>query len=270
MKRLIRLFALPLFLAATVLSGACGSVTPNEGEEAVLIRKPWIFGSGGVDDTPVKSGRAWVALSTEHRIVNMQPMQFTLSINDLMSSDGVPLDFEAKVQMKVVDSVKLVTQFGGDGWYQRNIEAVFQKALRDAVKKRGMNETAINASAAEAIDQEVTAALQAHVKNIDIPVVIIDVNCGRANPPDAIKSQRIATAEQEQRANTEKMNKLAEDQRKLSEEARAAADNAYRLAMGLSPEQYLQLEQIKLLGTVCAGGKCSFVNGGVFNNLPLR
>ena len=267
MKRFLGAIA---FGAVVALTAACSSVTPDEGEEAVIIRKPWLFGSGGIDPTPVTTGRAYVALSTEHRIVNMQPMQFSLSIQDLMSADGVPLDFEAKVQMKVTDSVKLVSKFGGDGWYPRNVEAVFQKALRDAVKKRGMNETAINASAAEAIDQEVTQALVTHVKTIDLPVAIIDVNCGRANPPDAIKNQRIATAEQEQRVNTEKMNKLAEDQRLLSEQARAAADNAYRLAMQLSPQQYLQLEQIKLLGTVCAGGKCTFVNGGVFSNLPLK
>lgn len=257
-------------MAVAIASGACSSVSPNEGEEAVLVRKPWIFGSGGVDPNPVKPGLKWVALTTEARIVNMQPMQFPLAIQDLMSLDGVPLDFEAKVQMRVTDSVKLASNFGVDGWYQRNIEAVFQKALRDAVKKRGMNETAISSSAAEAIDHEVTDALKAHVQAIDLPVEIIDVNCGRANPPDAIKDQRIATAAQEQRVNTEKFKKLAEDQRLAAEQARAAADNAYRLAMHLSPEQYLQLEQIKLLGTVCAGGKCSFVNGGVFNNLPLR
>jgi hypothetical protein len=84
------------------------------------------------------------------------------------------------------------------------------------------------------------------------------VTLGRANPPDAIKHQRIATAEQEQRVNTERQRKLAEDMRRGSEESRAVADNAYREAMRLSPEQFLQLEQIKMLHDVCGGGKCSF------------
>jgi len=41
---------------------------------------------------------------------------------------------------------------------------------------------------------------------------------GRANPPDAIKNQRIETATQEQRIQTEQQTKLAEVQRKSAEE----------------------------------------------------
>ena len=90
---------------------------------------------------------------------------------------------------------------------------------------------------------------------------LLDVNLGRANPRDAIKHQRIDNATQERRINTEKQRKLADDQRKLAEESRAAADNAYRLAMQLSPEQFLQLERIKMQRDVCAAGKCVFVVG---------
>jgi hypothetical protein len=88
---------------------------------------------------------------------------------------------------------------------------------------------------------------------------------GRANPPDAIKNQRIETATQEQRIQTEQQIKLAENQRKAAEEARAAADNAYRQAIGLSPEQYVQLKRIEMELKVCADGKCTFIEnaGGV-------
>jgi len=85
---------------------------------------------------------------------------------------------------------------------------------------------------------------------------------GRANPPDAIKSQRIETATQEQRIQTEQQTKLAEVQRKSAEEARAAADNAYRQAIGLSPEQYVQLKRIEMENRVCADGKCTFIENG--------
>lgn len=81
----------------------------------------------------------------------------------------------------------------------------------------------------------------------------------------------MATAEQEQRSNTEKQRKLAEDQRLAAEQSRAAADNAYREAMRLSPEQFLQLEAIKMQRDVCASGKCQFfIGGGVVPTLPLR
>ena len=77
------------------------------------------------------------------------------------------------------------------------------------------------------------------------------INVGRVNPPDAIKNQRIETAAQEQRAITEQQTKLAEDQRKAAETSRASADNAYREAMDLSPEQFIQLETIKMQRDVC-------------------
>ena len=57
--------------------------------------------------------------------------------------------------------------------------------------------------------------------------------------------------------------KLAEDQRKMAEMSRASADNAYRQAMQLSPEQFIQLETIKMQRDVCGSGNCTFfVNGG--------
>lgn len=78
---------------------------------------------------------------------------------------------------------------------------------------------------------------------------LVQVTVGKANPPDAIKNQRIATAEQQQRALTEQQKKLAEDQREQAELSRAKADNAYRNAMTLSAEQFLRLETIKCSAT---------------------
>ena len=93
---------------------------------------------------------------------------------------------------------------------------------------------------------------------------------GRANPPDAIKHQRVATAEQEQRQQTERQAKLAEDQRMEHERSRAAADNAYRLAMSLSPDQFIQLKSIEAMRDVCGGGKCSFVTAGALPTFGIR
>jgi regulator of protease activity HflC (stomatin/prohibitin superfamily) len=92
-----------------------------------------------------------------------------------------------------------------------------------------------------------------------LPVKLVQVTVGKANPPDAIKNQRIAKAEQQQRALTEQQKKLAEDQREQAELSRAKADNAYRNAMTLSAEQFLRLETIKMQRDVCAGGHCTFV-----------
>ena len=138
-----------------------------------------------------------------------------------------------------------------------------QNAVRDAVKKRNMQEMAIDQTAADAVGREVADAAKNIVAQTGVPIILTAVNVGRVNPPDAIKNQRIDTAAQEQRAITEQQRKLAEDQRKAAEQSRANADNAYREEMQLSPEQFIQLETIKMEQSVCAtAGTCTLFVGG--------
>jgi regulator of protease activity HflC (stomatin/prohibitin superfamily) len=256
------------------MATACRTVQPDAGHEAVLVRKPLIFGSGGVDETPVKTGLKYVAFTTSGIDVNMQPRRIDVEFNDLMTSDGVPIDFHSVLTIQVTDSVKLVRDFGADvasdgtpGVWTRNIEQPYRTAVRDAVKAHGMNEMAIQATAAADVDRVVTEHLLTIVKETGVPVRVLDVSLGRANPPDAILHQRVETAAQEQRINTEKQKKLAEDQRKLAEESRAAADQAYNQKMGLNTEQYVALQAIQMQRDVCAKGTCTFIYGA--NATPL-
>jgi regulator of protease activity HflC (stomatin/prohibitin superfamily) len=248
----------------------CGFSAPDAGHEAVLIKKPYIFGSGGVDPQPVKAGRQVIAISTEEVVVNMQPQQFSVHFDDLMSSDGVPLDFDGIIRLQVTDSVTLISKFG-DKWYDKNVEMEFRNRVRQAVRKHGMNETAISTTAIEAIDNEVSGAMEQYIRDSGLPIKLIQVTVGKANPPDSIKSQRIETAAQEQRVNTEKQRKLAEDQRKAAELSRAEADNAYRVAMQLSPQQYIALETIKMQRDACSHSTCTFLVGGnAVPTLPVK
>ena len=266
-------FVVLAILVLAVSAAACRTVTPDAGHEAVLVRKPLIFGSGGVDPNPVKTGLKYVAFTTSSVDVNMQPMRIDSEFTDLMTSDGVPIDFHAVITVQVTDSVKLVRDFGaelasnGPGFWIRNLDQPFRTAVRDSVKTHGMNEMAIQATAAEAVDRVVTEHLLTIIKDTGVPVRILDVSLGRANPPDAILHQRVETAAQEQRINTEKQKKLAEDQRKMAEESRAAADQAYNQKMGLNTEQYVALRAIEMQREVCAKGNCTFLFGG--NATPL-
>ena len=273
MKKVAKAVGAAAILSVVVLA-ACSTVQPDAGHEAVLVRKPLIFGSGGVDDTPVKTGLKYVAFTTEGIDVNMQPRRIDVEFTDLMTSDGVPIDFHAVLTLQVTDSVKLVRDFGADslpdgkpGVWTRNMEQPFRTAVRDAVKAHGMNEMAIQATAAADVDRVVTDHLLRIVKETGVPVRILDVSLGRANPPDAILHQRVETAAQEQRINTEKQKKLAEDQRKLAEESRAAADQAYNQKMGLNTEQYVALQAIQMQRDVCAKGGCTFIYGA--NATPM-
>ncbi len=250
------------FLIFFLLIAGCKSAAPDAGHEVVVVRKPLFFGHGGVGTEPVKTGRSYFAWTTQIIEINVQPMQFGLHFEDLMSKDGVPLDFDAIVRLQVTDSVKLVRDFGPN-WYDLNVKAEFMNRVRQAVRKHGMNETAISTKAIEEIDEEVTTSLSDYIAKSGLPVKLIQVTVGKANPPDSVKHQRVDTAVQEQRQMTENQRKLAEDQRKAAETSRAAADNAYRQAMGLSPELFIQLEAINMQKEICAKSGCTFVAPGV-------
>jgi regulator of protease activity HflC (stomatin/prohibitin superfamily) len=200
----------------------------------------------------------------------MQPQKLDVEMPDTMTQDGVPITFHAIMIVQITDSVALIRDFGAQ-WYENNLEEQFKTMVRQAVRKRGMNETAISTTALDAIDGEIRDSLEAFIKDKHLPIRLVTMTVGRANPPDAIKNQRIETATQEQRVNTEKQRKLAEDQRKMAEESRATADNAYRQAIGLSPEQYVQLKRIEMEARVCADGKCTFIeNGGAMPSFNVR
>jgi hypothetical protein len=248
----------------------CTTAAPNAGHQVVWVEKPLIFGHGGVDQTPVTAGREYGAFTSDAIDVNMLPQRVDMEFDDMMTSSGVPVSFHVVATFKITDPVRLVSGFGADrddngnwGFWKRNLDQPMANAVRDAVKKRDMQEMAISQTAADAVGQEVNTAAIKIVQQTGVPIVFTAVNVGRVNPPDAIKNQRIETAAQEQRAITEQQTKLAEDQRKAAEQSRAAADNAYREAMQLSPDQFLQLERIKMQRDVCAHAtNCTFFIGG--------
>jgi hypothetical protein len=251
-------------LALAVSLSGCSTYSPDAGHEVVLVEKPWVFGHGGVDSEPVKTGRTFTAFTTDGIDVYMQPQKLETELPDTMTQDGVPITFHAIMVLQVVDSVSLIKNFGPD-WYKNNMEEPFKTMIRQAVRKRGMNETAISTTALDAIDNEIRDELIAFIREKKLPIQLVTMTVGKANPPDAIKNQRIETATQEQRIQTEKQTKLAEDQRQQAEQSRANADNAYREAMHLSPEQFIQLEMIKMQKDVCGGsGKasCTFIQNG--------
>jgi regulator of protease activity HflC (stomatin/prohibitin superfamily) len=252
--------ALALIAALAALLTACSSATPDAGHEIVLVEKPLLFGHGGVDQEPVKTGREFIALTTDGVDVYMQPQKYEVELPDFMTSDGVPITFHAIMILQVTNSVQLIEKFGSK-WYENNLEEQFKTMVRQAVRKHGMNETVINTTALDAIDEEIRGQVVQFLGEKKLPVQLVTMTVGKANPPDAIKNQRIETATQEQRIQTEKQKKLAEDQRLQAEQSRANADNAYREQMHLSPEQFIELEQIKMQQEACSHGGCTFIKG---------
>jgi uncharacterized membrane protein YqiK len=248
----------------------CGRAAPDAGQAAVLTQKPWIFGHGGVDPTPITTGLSFVALSTQVTYVDMTPTAFDVAYADIMSKDGIPLDFHSTVTLRVTDPVALVTKFSGGMdapannypvWYTQNLQPILNNYIRDSFKGYDMHSLAIETSGTNAVEREVRARLESYIKMRGLPVDLINFTLGRINPPQGIKTQRIRTAEEQQRQQTELQTKIAEENREQAERARAEADNAYRQSMSLSPEQFVELQRIKMMHDVCDNKGCTFIVG---------
>jgi hypothetical protein len=102
----------------------------------------------------------------------------------------VPIGFHAVIVLQVVDSLALIKNFGPN-WYQNNVEQPFQTMVRQAVRKHGMNETAIQPTALDEIDTEIRTVLTAFIQEKAIPVKLVTPTVGRANPdPGADEARR--------------------------------------------------------------------------------
>lgn len=263
MKRLIPI------IACAALS-ACGYVSPDAGQQAVLVEKPWFFGSGGVDMEPVNTGSTLVAASTDAVMVNVTPQAFVIEFDDIMPSNGIPLDFHATIRVQVVNAPVLVRDWNGgalnaqgqpsNGWFWGNIAPQFGNLVRSEVKNYDMAALAFSGAAIDEIDRRVFEKLSAFIAQNKMPVKLLSVTIGRATPPDEILRQRTETAAQQQREQTMLAQQKAEEARRGAEAARANADNAYNREMGLTPGQFVDLKRIEMQREACAKGTCIFGN----------
>ena len=171
-KRLIPIIAIA-FIALGIIG--CHSYAPNAGHEIVLIKKPIFFGHGGVSPDPVKTGRTYAAISTDGVDVNMQPQKYETELPDTMTKDGVPITFHAIMVLQVTDSVNLIKTFGPE-WYANNLEEPFKTMVRQAVRKRGMNETAISTTALDDIDNEIHDQLSIFMKQKSLPIELVTMD----------------------------------------------------------------------------------------------
>jgi regulator of protease activity HflC (stomatin/prohibitin superfamily) len=246
-------------LCAFVLT-ACSRVTADAGEQRVLIEKPWFFGHGGVDPEPVTTGGIWVAASTDSVNVSMQPLRFDEEFEDMMSANNVPVSFHAAVRLQVTDAVELVRHFTGGYncapepnansnqlcWYVTNVQKMFQNLIRSDCKRYTMSQLAIDQTSVQELESTVKKELEEYLDQQHMPVKVHEVVVGRVSPPKIVEDQQKETAAQQQRAQTEAQKKIAEDARRAAELSRAAADSAYQQAMGLTSQQFVELQRIKM------------------------
>lgn len=251
-------------------------INVGEGQEAVLLMKPYIFGKGGIDSTPIPTGSQWVAITTEAISYPVVPQEFPEHFQDMNTSDNFPVDFETNIQLQII-SGKGPQLFGtyGQAWYINNIKQKFREIVRDEIGNYKMTPLVVRGPDLDKAQKNIVKALQDYIVSTGFQIRLIRITFSKIDPDPKVMNERTETAAQQQRIQSESQRKLAEDGRKLAEESRALADKAYADKMNLSPEQFVRLESIKagerMVKMCVESGKtnCNILVGSGANAQPM-
>lgn len=246
-------FVLAMFAVVINLS-SCHSASPDADEEAVLIKKPWFFGHGGVEKEPVTSGLTWCVWSTSKEYVKITPQRYDEAFDDIFSNDNTPLDFNTYMNLQVMagHSPELIENYGVD-WYKNNVQVFYRNKTREYVSMYSPFDLISNREVLNKIDAMLMKDMQKHFEQLNekkpFPVKVISVTTGAARPNKDQLTEMNKTAAAIQAAKTQQRNREMEEARAAAENARAIADKAYMNAMSLNAEQFIQLKYIEMIAS---------------------
>lgn len=254
MKKLI-LKVMPSLIMVFVLMStisSCHGVRPDADEESVLIKKPWFFGHGGVDNEPVETGCAWCVWTTSSETFKITPQRYDEVFDDIFSNDNTPLDFNTYIMIQIKKGkTPILLKNYGKNWYKNNIQVPYRNYTREEVSKYSPFDLISNREVLNKIDSAVVAKMQNYLatlsKNAEFPIIIKSITTGAAKPNKDQLTEMNATAAAIQKTKTQQRNEEMETARANAEQARAIADKAYMNAMNLSAEQFIQLKYIEMI-----------------------
>lgn len=246
MKKLIINTIAALFVLLN-MQGCLSPSSVDAGEEAVLIYKPWVFGHGGVDETPIKTGLVWTVWSTEVQRVIVKPFNIDEVFDDLVTSDNNPVDFKLHLTFRHIEGKTpiLVEKFGLDfAWYTNKVREPLRNSVRNFTKEHKMFDMTTDGKVTNELEQQVTSEVRTFLKEEGIPTELIKATVGKVMPPQAVIEATIQTAVQKQNVKTQQERVKAEESREKAETASANADKAYMKAIGMDAQQYLQMKKL--------------------------
>ena len=159
-----KLFSILFALIAVVMLSSCCFVSPDADEETVLVKKPWFFGHGGVDNDPVQSGLTWCALSTHSETFKIVPVRHEVVLDDIFSDDNTPLDFHSVIvtQVEQGKSPILLQNYGRD-WFDTNLYNYFCNLIRDHISQYSPFDLMSNRQVLSTIDKKILKQMQDYV-----------------------------------------------------------------------------------------------------------
>ena len=244
MKKIISYLIVAVSIAGIT---SCYRVLPNPGEESVLIYKPFIFGHGGIDETPVATGAEWCVFTTEHKEFQITPITITEDFVNMIPSDNTPVSFSVylKVQIQSGKTPELYKNYSAD-WYVHSLQASFRTMVRDKASAFKMFDLASKRDISSQLEKDIFKDISEYAKSLNIPVTIMQVSIGAITPPEQVLTETKNTAAQNQSILTQQARANAELSRKQAEINKAIADQAYQRQMDMSVAEYLHLRQLEI------------------------
>lgn len=244
MKKLINY---SIILLTIISISSCYRVKPNADEESVIIAKPFLFGHGGVDNTPVESGATWVAATTDHVEFKIVPVNIAEDFENVMTKDNTPVGITVNVTLQIQKgkSPQLYQKFG-QAWYDNSISPLFRTNVRNEFSKYELFDLTSKRQTSVAIQTYLNSFLEKRIKDLNIPVKVIQIAIAGIVPPDAVLDETKKTAAHNQEIYSQTQRALAESSRKQAEINKAIADKAYQNQMNMTTQEYLSLRHLEI------------------------
>jgi preprotein translocase subunit SecD len=243
MKKCLVLLAALCCLCLT----SCKLAKVNAGEEGVFVMKPWFFGHGGVDYNPISAGSSWMVFTTKCVTFSVIPIQYNEDFSDIMSSDNTPVNLTAHALIKIEKSkTPLLLDKFGENWYENDIQKDFCNEVRNEISKWPMMQLTCKREIYDSMSNKIENILRKKIQKDGIPIELIKVIIDKASPTKEVMEEYNHTAAQIQAKQTQQAAAQMQITRKDAETKRAEADDAYRVKMGLNPDQYIKLRQLEI------------------------
>ena len=241
------LFSVSLIVFIVILLTSCHGVRPDAGEEAVIIKKPWFFGHGGISEIPITTGLTWCVWSTSSAVFNLKPVKLTETFDDLITSDNVPVDFAVYFTSQVTEgSTPRLYEFFGAEWYENNLKEPLRTLVRNYAKQKKLFDLTSNSETLDEGELYINTEIQKVIASLNIPIEKSKITIGKISPPKEVIKETIYTAAQKQKVKTNNERTKAELAREASEIASATADKAYMRKFGMTTSQYLKSRELDI------------------------
>lgn len=238
-----------IFLTIVILFAltSCHFATPDADEVAVLVKKPWFFGHGGVVSDPIKTGNTWCVWTTSIEYFKITPITHTEQFENMIPKDNTPISFSAYLKYQIIanEAPELYERFSLQ-WYENSIAPTFRAMVRDMACKYTMFQLASDRDISSSLEREILAQIKDYAESIDIPVNMLQVSIGAITPPEQVLNETRNTAAQNQSILTQQARAQSELARKQAEVNKAIADRAYKAEMGMTTQEYLHLRQLEI------------------------